>query len=401
MTLVVRDEDDVLEANLDYHLGQGVDFVIVTDHGSSDATPEILRRYEAKGVLHVIREEGVEHHQARRVTRMARLAADRFGADWVFHNDADEFWWPQVGSLRDVLEAIPPAYGQLRVPRRNFLPVPPGPEPFYERMSVREDESRNGLGEPLEGKIAHRAVADATVAPGCHSVSGAGLEPALDVEVVEIMHFPIRSFAQFERKVVTIGLGYESLPDRSPDVGRDQLELLARHRAGRLREHFDAALLDDAQIEAGLRSGALVRDRRLARFLAEADGRDPALERPDGPPARRFVTRAVGTAAELVTESRRRAELEYRNAELEAHTGRVERHNAELQAHSEGLDAHVAMLEGHVATLEGHVGRLDGKTHELARTLGGRTHELEVIRSSRLMRYTDAPRRLWYRLTER
>ena len=34
MTLLVRNEVDVIRANLEYHLAQGVDFVIVTDHGS-------------------------------------------------------------------------------------------------------------------------------------------------------------------------------------------------------------------------------------------------------------------------------------------------------------------------------------------------------------------------------
>lgn len=34
MTLLVRNEADVIETNLEYHLAQGVDFVIVTDHGS-------------------------------------------------------------------------------------------------------------------------------------------------------------------------------------------------------------------------------------------------------------------------------------------------------------------------------------------------------------------------------
>ena len=49
MTLLVRDEEDLVEANLDHHFAQGVDFVIATDNGSVDRTPRILRRYARRG----------------------------------------------------------------------------------------------------------------------------------------------------------------------------------------------------------------------------------------------------------------------------------------------------------------------------------------------------------------
>ena len=71
MTLLVRDEEEILEANLDYHFAQGVDFAIVTDHGSTDATPEILDDYVSRGLVRVLEAGGDQHHQSRRVTRMA------------------------------------------------------------------------------------------------------------------------------------------------------------------------------------------------------------------------------------------------------------------------------------------------------------------------------------------
>ena len=274
MTLLVRDEDEVLEANLDYHLAQGVDFVIVTDHGSSDSTPRILERYRLRGTARVLRVEGHEHHQSRRVTRMARLAAIDYGADWVINNDADEFWWPVVGNLSDVLAAIPDEFGQVIAPRNNFLPCAVQDEgPFYERFVVRETRSRNLAEGVLEPKVAHRARPDVIVAPGNHAVSADGLGPAPASELLEVLHFPMRTPAEFERKVLATGLGYESLASRGKEVGRDQLALLELQREGKLDEYFARHVLSDAAIERGLENGTLVVDRRLAEFMAQLEAR--------------------------------------------------------------------------------------------------------------------------------
>jgi hypothetical protein len=45
MTLLCRDEEDIIGYNIAYHLAQGVDFVIVTDNASRDRTPRLLERF--------------------------------------------------------------------------------------------------------------------------------------------------------------------------------------------------------------------------------------------------------------------------------------------------------------------------------------------------------------------
>jgi len=58
MTLLARNEADIVDAQLAFHLNAGVDFVIATDNRSDDGTTEILERYEHAGRLHLIREPG-------------------------------------------------------------------------------------------------------------------------------------------------------------------------------------------------------------------------------------------------------------------------------------------------------------------------------------------------------
>ena len=58
MTLLARDEADIVDAQLSFHLNAGVDFVVATDNLSQDGTTEILESYARDGHLHLIREQG-------------------------------------------------------------------------------------------------------------------------------------------------------------------------------------------------------------------------------------------------------------------------------------------------------------------------------------------------------
>ncbi len=132
MTLLVRDEADIVDAQIAFHLDAGVDFVVATDNRSEDGTTEILERYAREGMLHLIREPGDDLRQSEWVTRMARLAATEFGADWVINADADEFWWPRGGDSRASSRAVPDRFGVVRGAWRNFVPRPDD-EPLLRR----------------------------------------------------------------------------------------------------------------------------------------------------------------------------------------------------------------------------------------------------------------------------
>ena len=62
MTLLARDEIDVVDSWLAFHLNAGVDLVIATDNLSRDGTTDVLEEYARSGHVHLIREDGDVYH---------------------------------------------------------------------------------------------------------------------------------------------------------------------------------------------------------------------------------------------------------------------------------------------------------------------------------------------------
>jgi hypothetical protein len=261
MTLLVRDEQDIIGEHLDFHLAQGVDEVIVTDNGSEDATLDILREYEARGEARVVHEPSDDYSQGRWVTRMARMAAADLGADWVINSDADEFWWPRSGTLASTLRALDDRVGVVVARRTNFVPQPEDDRPFWERMTVRERESLNPVGKPLPPKLAHRAHPEVTVAQGNHRLRGPELGGRVDDGSVEILHFPMRSYAQFENKIVKGGAAYARNRELPEKIGRTWRRLYTVWQRGKLPAHYAESVVSDAGRED------LVTDTRLRDYL--------------------------------------------------------------------------------------------------------------------------------------
>ena len=286
MTLLVRDEADIVDAQIAFHLNAGVDLVIATDNRSEDGTTEILERFARDGSLHRIDERGDDLRQSEWVTRMARLAATEFGADWVFNADADEFWSPRGGSFRELFATIPERYGVVRGAWRNFVPRPDDDRFFAERMTVRLARP-SFHPHPLSThfKSAHRAAADVRVGRGNHEAFADGLVPLRGWYPIEILHFPVRSLEQCTRKYVTQFVAL----DRNAEKGIPA-HMADAHRAyldGRLNAFYEPLVVDDAMLGRGLAQGNLAVDTRLRdtlRTLGFGDASAPAVDPVHGPP---------------------------------------------------------------------------------------------------------------------
>jgi hypothetical protein len=335
MTYKLRDEADVIEDNIRYHVAQGITSFLATDNGSSDGTREILAQYEEAGLMRVFDAptEDFRHESRHWLTRMAQVAATELDADWVIHNDADEFWWPLEGTIPESLAAIPREFGVVISPRSEFLARPGDERHFSERMIVRESRAR------LRPKVAHRAEPDVIVLHrGGHDVAPAGEDGGVGVRSpgrpvlrgareeklsesderlvwapthpLRTFHFPVRSYEQFERKVRTT-VTHGSFANRgNRKVVRKHLE------GGTLPEYYEKMLQPSKEIEAGLDSGEFVEDRRFAEFLAQC----PSPRTTDPEAAAGQVKRPQADAAALAAE---RAELELESLRVMSRTQRL------------------------------------------------------------------------------
>ncbi len=312
MTLLVRDGADLVDANLRYHRAQGVDLFVVGDNGSTDGTLEILEGHERAGLITLERIGGpAREAQGEGRTRLARLAHE-LGADWVFHNDLDEFWWPLTGDLKQALTAIPERFGLVLAPRTEFVGRP-GDGFFADRLTIREARFRRPpkaahrthpqvmISQPhpthiwvdhgasprqgLVGKPVRRAQAEHAEESQLELL----LAPTFPLAV---HHFPLRSFGQYRRMVET-ALANDQL--REGEAVRSAFE------AGRLEEVYARLTLDDEAVKRGLANGWLVEDTEFRDYLAACP---ETLDGAGTPPP----------GSRAWSEERRRREL----AELEA-----------------------------------------------------------------------------------
>jgi hypothetical protein len=278
MTLLCRDEEDIVGYNIAYHLAQGIDFVIATDNASRDRTPLLLERFARQGKLHLIREPSLTHDQAVWVTRMAQMAAKRFDADWVINNDADEFWLSRNGTVRSVLETMPREVECLSVPRFDMPPPREAGAKFFEAMLTRLTSS-SVYGAPVRPKACHRAYADIRVSDGNHHVKRKGNRIAERSDhALEILHFPLRSAAQFERKIRQGAEALQANARLTESTGGHWHQLYRDYfLKGRLGDCYSDCAPTREQIAAGLASGKFIKDTRIRDALRRLD---PALTEP-------------------------------------------------------------------------------------------------------------------------
>lgn len=369
MTVMVRDEADIIGAMLDHHLAQGVDVIIVTDNGSIDGTTEILQGYADRGLIELRHDPLHRKQQSPVVTAMARDAARVHGADWVINADADEFFLPVDRSLtlHAVFERLDPALQAFLVPVTNLTGPAAAAGSGLERLvyrDLRPDDAlrATGLRAHPTADAVHVGDPEIEVIQGNHFVSLASQgEPPAEL-AIEVLHLPWRSWAQYRNKVEVSGRAYDDNPELTPSPNHHGMRDWRRLQAGALLPFYLLRHPEGAELEAGLAAGHFAPETVLAERLASPRADEafdaetlerfravaPALRDAEAQAHRMLTSQAEAAAAELAeTTARFEAALEAAEAERRV----LEQRLADTRHELELTHTHVGTLEARLAEL--------------------------------------------------
>ncbi|MFC2970474.1 glycosyltransferase family 2 protein [Acidimangrovimonas pyrenivorans] len=274
MTLLVRDEQDILAQNIRFHGAMGVDSFIVMDNLSTDGTRELIAELAREFTIDYLHQPDDTYDQQAWVTEMARKAATDHGADWVINSDADEFWVPETGDLKTLLSGLSAETGILEVRRHNAVVIcgdaPKGTGTAHPCTStVFETESKTNLGTPLLTKVLHRAAATVEVEQGNHAVSGVpGSEEAAGARL-RILHYPYRTLEHYKAKIAAGGRAYAANTRMPKGVGATWRAHYAGLEDGTVDRFWHDLAQFDEDVTFGLLSHRFFRDETVVRFFRE------------------------------------------------------------------------------------------------------------------------------------
>lgn len=272
----VKNEEELIERCIDHLFTIGVDDVIVEDYGSTDSTLEILKKYSSNSLKIVNFDESQDTNEKDWGNNEAAIIQST-GADWVLLLDADEFWLPRTGSIRDTLEnstASVITVNRYNVPlglHGTYFPDALSPD-FYAHMMcyVRGVDNLQGTlsttdsfawinGVPVP-KIVVRPHDISRIAAGHHFAFDHNERrfPAHLTDDIVIAHLPFSSYDRFQRKVENIRQSIELQPSyHSRSTGWHWKRWIEIDNDGKLRSEFNRQIVSESDIHTLRTEGAV------------------------------------------------------------------------------------------------------------------------------------------------
>jgi hypothetical protein len=273
MTLIVRNEVDIVAANVEHHLAQGVDKIIAMDNGSTDGTVEVLQTYVKAGVLDLECVGDIALDLSAWSCRQTWHAIGQYAPTWIISNDADEFYsGPDGQTLKNALEG----YGQHRIlscARTNWIGASDRLDRDHWSIALRYRSCLCGSPPPriydplvpldhpffyysLPEKVIFQPYGFSGLAIGAHSVELDGNPEPFRCSI-EIDHYPVRDLDEFIASVYRFFEHAEKFPN-SPALSGKYRRWGQMLRSGVSRDSVISEVLpDSARVMRDLKSGLL------------------------------------------------------------------------------------------------------------------------------------------------
>lgn len=244
MTLLVKNEEVMLEKNLIFHKKMGVDGFIVTDNNSTDKTPDIIKKYQEKGwILEAIEEKATDYEQKKWVDRMIWIAKRKYHADWIINADSDELWYSDTLNLKEEL-----AHTRVNSLNCQVTNVYPDKDKDWWQWDTvvkgfkdctEYDLSPYSIFKPLYKKVMHKATGYIQISMGNHKVA---MFPKLTKKSdIRIYHYNILSKEQFLQKMINGGIQLEQHKG-GKHVGRHWKYFYNLHKEGKLEAEYERVI---------------------------------------------------------------------------------------------------------------------------------------------------------------
>jgi len=201
-TLCVKDEADIIAANIEHHIEQGISQFLITDNASTDDTRNIVGKY--KEVVEIFDSADPTHNQEKHVTKMAREAC-KLDPDWILHIDADEF---AIGL--DYLNHVDVFSITLFQGWHHLATELDSPD-WMESMKWYIDFKELRKFTDKTSKIAHRPDKEIIISHGNHYIVNLDGRSNITTDYIQAHHFPLRTYKQLESKATN---GYSGLVSR-------------------------------------------------------------------------------------------------------------------------------------------------------------------------------------------